>query len=133
MTVRRALLLAATLAAAATAAHASGGGERKKGGGLSFTQFKPLMATVTRPNGGRGVLSVEAGIDTPDPALKARADLLEPRLRDAYTQAVGVFAASLSPGAPPDVDALAQRLQQATDRVIGRPGSRLLIGTVIVN
>ena len=127
-----ALLTLAALAAAAPA-HASGGGERKKGGGLSFTQFKPLMATVVRPGGRRGVLSVEAGIDTPDPQLKARADLLEPRLRDAYTQVVNTFAAALTPGAPPDLDVLAGRLQLATDRVVGRPGSRLLIGTVIVN
>ncbi len=126
-----ALLLLASLAAAAPA-HASGG-ERKKGGGLSFTQFKPLMATVVRPNGRRGVLSVEAGIDTPDPRLKARSDLMEPRLRDAYVQVLNAYAAAIPPGAPPDIDLLVQRLQLATDRVMGRPGSRLLIGTVIVN
>ena len=81
----------------------------------------------------RGVLTAEAGIDTPDAALKAKADLLGPRLRDAYIQQLAVFAAALAPGALPDVDLLADRLQQATDRVIGRPGAKLLIGTVLVN
>ena len=128
-----AALLALAALAAAAPAHASGGGERKKGGGLSFTQFKPLMATVVRPDGRRGVLSVEAGIDTPDARLKARADVLEPRLRDAYVQVLNAYAAAIPPGAPPDIDLLAQRLQLATDRVVGAPGSRLLIGTVIVN
>ncbi len=131
MPVRRlvlALLAGSVLAGAATAAE-----ERKKAGGLSFTQMPTLNATIVRPGGARGVITAEAGIDTPDPALKARADLLTPRLRDAYAQVLTTFAAQIPPGTAPDLDVLAQRLQQATDRVVGRPGSHLLIGAVVVN
>ena len=134
MSRRRRLLrfgIAAALLACATATHA--GEERKKGGGLSFTQFRALTATVVRPDGSRGVLSAEAGIDVPDAQLKARADLLGPRLRDAYVSLLTTYAAAIPPGAPPNLDLLADRLQQATDRVVGRPGAKLLIGTVLIN
>ncbi len=124
-----ALALAAPGPAAAKAEHA----ERKKGGGLSYTQFPALTASVFRSDGRRGVLSVEAGIDCPDPAVKARADLLGPRLRDAYVQYLAAYAAGLAPGTIPDADQIAAALQRKTDAVVGRPGARLLLGTILVN
>ena len=128
-----ALVLALALAAAAPAAQARGEhAERKKGGGLSYTQFPALTATVMRANGRRGVLSVEAGIDCPDPVVKTRADLLTPRLRDAYVQFLSIYAAALGSG-PPDADQIAAGLQRKTDLVMGRPGAKLLLGTVLVN
>jgi len=33
----------------------------------------------------------------------------------------------------PNADQIAQLLQRATDRVLGRPGAKLLLGTVMVN
>jgi hypothetical protein len=39
--------------------------EKKKGGGISYIQFRTLTATVFRPDGRRGVLTVEAGVDVP--------------------------------------------------------------------
>ena len=123
------LLSLAVAAPAAAAEHA----ERKKGGGLSYTQFPALTATIVRPNGRRGVLSVEAGIDCPDPAVKARADLLEPRLRDAYVQFLLTYAATLTAGAPPDAEQIAAGLQRRTDQVVGRPGAKLLLGSILVN
>ncbi len=131
MTPRRRLLLGALAAAAAAPAAVRAAEERKKGGGASYIQFPTLTAPLLRA-GANGVLTAEAGVDTPDPALKAKVDLLQPRLRDAYNTVMAQFAAALSPGAPPDVEALVQRLQAATDRVVGRPGARFLIGTVIV-
>jgi hypothetical protein len=121
-----------TLALAAPV-HAAEKAERKKGGGLSYTQFPALTATIVRPDGRRGVLSVEAGIDCPDPAVKARADLLEPRLRDAYVQFLGVYAAALAAGSLPDADQIGAGLQRRTDAVVGRPGARLLLGSILVN
>ncbi len=107
--------------------------ERKKGGGLSYTQFPALTASLFRGDGRRGVLSVEAGVDCPDAQVKARADLLGPRLRDAYVQYLAAYAAGLAPGAPPDADQIAAALQRKTDVVVGRPGARLLLGTILVN
>lgn len=129
MRARRLLVPLLSLALAATAQAA----ERKKGGGLSYTQFPALTATIVRPNGRRGVLSVEAGVDCPDPAVKARADLLEPRLRDAYVSFLTLYAATLSAGSPPDADQIAAGLQRKTDQVVGRPGAKLLLGSILLN
>ena len=107
--------------------------ERKKGGGLSYTQFPALTASVFRGDGRRGVLSVEAGVDCPDAAVKARADLLGPRLRDAYVQYLAAYAAGLAPRTAPDADQIAAALQRKTDVVMGRPGAKLLLGTILVN
>lgn len=107
--------------------------EKKKGGGVSYIQFQTLTATVFRSDGQRGVLTVEAGIDVPDAALRARASLSLPRLRAAYVQVLETYAAGLTPGAPPDADYIARSLQVQTDRVLGRPGARLLIGTILIN
>jgi hypothetical protein len=43
------------------------------------------------------------------------------------------YAGGVPPGSPPDVDYVARRLQQATDRVLGRSGGRLLIGGIMIN
>lgn len=125
--------LAFALAAALVATSAHAAAERKKGGGLSYTQFAALTATIVKPDGRRGVLQVEAGIDCPDGAVKARADLLGPRLRDAYVQFLSIYAGALASGALPDADQIGAGLQRKTDQVIGRPGAKLLLGTILVS
>lgn len=107
--------------------------ERKKGGGETFIQIQTLTATVIRPDGRRGVMTVETGVDVPDAALHLRADQSTPRLRAAYAQVLMIYAAGLPPGAPPNVDWLQRELQRQTDLVLGRPGARLLLGTILVN
>jgi hypothetical protein len=79
------------------------------------------------------VLTLEAGIDTPDPALCERVMLLEPRLRDVYNSSLMVLAGNLRPGEPPDLDKIEARLQADTDRIVGRPGARFLLGTTLIN
>lgn len=134
--VARRLILASVLAGsaalAAGAAEASAGGERKKGGGQSFVQIPTLTASMTKPGGRRGVLTVEAGVDAHGP-LNARVTALKPRLRDAYNSFLQRFALAIRPGFAPDADHLARELQAITDRVVGRTGTRLLLGTILVN
>lgn len=129
---RRALFgLAAVATAAATSANASSGG----GGGSSGSTYLGLptvTGNVRRPGGGMGIMTVEIGVDTPDAALRARVAQSAPRLRAAYAQAVQQQAAMLLPGAAPDIERLVAALQTATNTVMGRPGARLLIGTVMV-
>jgi len=127
-----AALVAPLFAAAGAAEAASGGKERKKGGGMSFLQVPTLTASLARADGRRGVLTVESGVDVRDEALRQRAEQLQPRLRDAYNTALTRFAASLRPGFAPDADRLAVELQAVTDRVLGRKGARLLLGTILV-
>lgn len=132
---RRTLFAAPALAAAALAAGTAqaAGAERKKGGGPSFLQIPTLTASTVRADGRRGVLTVEAGVDASDPALRERAERTLPRLRDAYNTALGRFAAALRPGYAPDADRLAAELQAVTDRVLGQKGGKLLLGTIIVS
>ena len=105
----------------------------KKGGGESFIELDPLSATIVRPDGRRGVMTVEVGIDVPDPALHARAAQSTPRLLAAFSEVVRTYASGLAPMALPSADYLSLRLQRATDLTLGRPGARLLIGNILVN
>ena len=107
--------------------------ETLKSNTVTYTSFDALTATVFRSDGRRGVLTVQGGLDVKDRALRARATASQPRLRDAYIRALTVYAASLSPGAPPDVDQIGLRLQRATDGVLHQGGARVLLGTVLVN
>jgi hypothetical protein len=131
---RRGLIVAAlTVALAPSLVHAQDKATHKKGGGLSFIQLNTLTANVTRIDGRHGVMTVEVGVDVADSALHARAAQSTPRLQAAYAETLRVYAAGLPPGAPPDPDYLSTALQRQTDSTIGRPGAKLILGTIIVN
>ena len=70
-------------------------------------------------------------MDVPDAALRTRAQQSAPRLRAAYNTVAQRFGAGLRPGAVPDIDRLAADLQTATNATLGRPGARVLLGTVM--
>ena len=127
---RFALALAASLALAGGPVLAK---EAAKQNTTTYTSFDALTATVWRTDGRRGVLTVQGGVDVPDPRLRARTSASAPLLRDAHIRALNVYAQSMVPGALPDVDQIAMRLQRATDAVMHQPGARLLLGTVLVN
>ncbi|HEX5380554.1 MAG TPA: hypothetical protein VFW47_18395 [Phenylobacterium sp.] len=128
------LVLIAAVLAPSGAAHGSESGEKKKKtGGLSYLPLEAVTATIIRPDGRRGVLTVETGIDIPDPALHDRAEKLLPRVRAAFVQTVQIYGAGLTPGLPPNVEYLSRELQRQTDLALGARGGRLLLGTVMVN
>jgi hypothetical protein len=126
-------VLALALAAAVMPLAARAAEEKKKGGGLSYIQLGALTATIVRADGRRGVLTVETGIDVPDEKLHARADSLQPRLRAAFVQTLQIYGAGLPPNTAPNLDYLSRELQRETDLVLGKPGGKLLLGTVMVN
>ena len=128
---RRALLGLAAVSASAAAAPVRAS---DKGGApqASYLPLPTLTANVRRAAGGRGVMTVEVGLDTPDAALRTRVAQSAPRLRAAYAAVVQQSANSLLPGAPPDVERLVAQLQAATNTTLGRAGARLLLGTVMV-
>jgi len=126
-------ILAAAFALAVAAPSLGHAAEKRRTGGESFIQLPTLTATLVHADGSRGVLSVEAGLDAPDPAVEARAEGLQPRLLDAYVQVLSVYARAIPPGGPPNLDVLGLELQRATDRVLGRAGAHFLFGSVIVN
>ncbi|RZJ90082.1 MAG: Tat pathway signal protein [Brevundimonas sp.] len=131
---RRTLFGIAALApiALATSANASGGGGEGGGNQPSFTRMPTITATIVRPDGRRGVMTVEVGVDAPDPALRTRVAQSQPRLSSAYNTAVARLANGMRPGFAPDVEALVRDLQAATNATLGRQGGRVLIGTVMV-
>ncbi len=91
-----------------------------------------VTATILRTGGRRGVMTVETGVDVADAALHSRAAHSAPRLRAAYNIVVQRAAGAMLPGTAPNVDRLVTQLQAATDATLGRPGAKLLIGTVMV-
>ena len=130
---RRALLgLAAVvtpaLVPAVARASSSGGASASPD---SYFRLPVVTASMLHANGRRGVLSIETGLDVPDAALRTRAQQSAPRLRAAFNATAQRFAASLRPGLPPDIDQLASALQAAADTALGRPGARVLLGTVM--
>lgn len=128
-----AVLATGAAAAPAVAFSADKGDEKKKGGGFTFIQIKTLAATITRRQGGRGVVTVETGLDIPDNALRERAELSMPRIRAAYNALLLQYVGGLPPGTPVNADYLAQALQRQTDTVLGKRGARLLIGSILMN
>jgi len=106
-------------------------GETKDKG--TFIAIDTLTATVLAGNGRHQVMTVQSGVDCPNTALHDYAEKVTPRLQDAYAQELQLYAGGLPSGAPPDADYIARRMQAATDRVLGKPGGRFLIGGIMVN
>ncbi|HEX8471221.1 MAG TPA: Tat pathway signal protein [Brevundimonas sp.] len=126
-------LAGVALAAAALPALASEGGE---GGGAPKETFMPLgtvTATIIRPDGRRGVMTVETGIDIADPELNKQALLQTPRLIAAHNDVVQRTASGMRPDQVPDLDRLAHDLQVATFLVLRKRGAVVLLGTVMIN
>jgi hypothetical protein len=126
------LLMVLPLVLGPTAGHAADSA-KKKGGGLSYIQFPTLTATIFHGDGSRGVLTIESGVDVSDAGLRARAQASQPRLSAAYLMVLQAYASGLAPTAPPDADYIARTLQRETDRVLGRPGARLLLGSIMID
>lgn len=132
---RRALFALAPVALAAVASRASASsseGGKSEVPANSYIRFPVVTATVMRPDGRRGVMTVETGIDVKDEALRLKATQDTPRLRAAYNDVVQTFANGLPPGAPPNVERLHMQLQRATARTLGQGGAVFLIGSVTV-
>ncbi len=130
---RRTLLAIAAVAGMTPAlAHASDKADKKRAGGESYLPMAALLGATFRQNG-RGVLSVECGLDVKDAALRTRAEQSIPRLRAAYVETIQSYAKGLPTGAPPNADFIARTLQRQTDAILGKPGARVLLGAILVN
>ena len=97
----------------------------------SYFDLQTLTAGVSR-QGHRAVMTVECGIDAPGAEMRLRAEQSIPRLRAALVMVVQRHAAVLRAGEPPDVERLLRDLQAAVNEVMGGPGARILIGTVMI-
>jgi hypothetical protein len=105
--------------------------EKKKGGGETYIQLPTLTATIFRGGGGRGVLTVDVGLDVPNAGLRRQAAQSVPLLQDAFNRVMLSYAPSIPSGAPPNPEIIGDALQRATDQTLGKPGAKLLLGTIL--
>jgi hypothetical protein len=130
---RRLLLIAFACAAVSVPAL----GRAQEGGGPkakpSYLQLPSIAVSIVRADGRRGVLTLEVGVDVKDPGLRNRLDLYQPLLNSAYLSALQPYALGMPPGAPPNADYISMALQRETDRVLGRRGAKVLLGSILVN
>jgi hypothetical protein len=91
----------------------------------------PIYTTIMDGDKTDGLLMVGIGLDVPDAELRAQTEQAMPVLRDVYVRSLMAFSAtSVRPWRQPDVGAMADRLQRATDQVLRRPGARILLAQV---
>lgn len=125
------------LAALTLAAHADDTDNAQKAPEHKITQSKsyipldPIYATIVDEDRAQGMLMVGVGLDIPDPALRAVATRSMPVLRDAYVRNLMAFtASSVRTTTQPDVSEIADRLQNVTDRALGKKGAKVLLAQV---
>ena len=130
---RRLLIATAVAAALQSAAMAAGGESKKTAVTSNYVKMDPLLGTTLRGSGRRGVLSVDCGLDVPDPVLRTLAQQSVPRLRAAYVQTIQAYASGLGPKSLPNAEYISITLQRQTDAILGRRGARVLLGGIIAN
>ena len=124
-----ALALATTSPLPSLAAGTSKGEARE----APFIGQTQIAATIMRSSRPVGVFQADVGILVINPTQRARAAALQPVLRNAWRRSTQEFANSyFIPGKVPDAVLLAQRLQAATDQILGQGSARLLLTAVIV-
>ena len=136
------------LTVAAPMAQASGGGAEKKEGAKakapkkarsttslrSWVTVDPFTLAIIQDGRIRGTFTISFGMDVTDDALREKAEALMPRLRDAWLNDLSLYAATtLRPRRAADVARLSSLLQGIADRVLGKPGSKVLMAQAKVD
>jgi len=99
----------------------------------SYLMVDPLYTTILDGNRPLGLLMVGIGIDVPDADLRDRVERDMPLLRDGYVRTLMAFSAiNVRSWRQPDVAAIADRLQNATDRILRQKGARVLLAQVAI-
>lgn len=143
-TMSRFLFIVALLCAAAPA-FASGGGnaEKKKAKApqkeRTYTSLKSWVMvdaftiSIVQDGRVRGKFTVSFGMDVPNAALRAQAEALMPRLRDAWLSELNLYAATtLRPKRAADIAGVSDLLQHTADGVLARPGAKVLMAQATV-
>lgn len=92
-----------------------------------------VTATIGADYSRAGMIMVDAGLDIPDAALRARVMKMSPRVRDALRSALAEYANThYRPGAAPDPDTIARMMQFSINREVGQAGAKVLLANVMV-
>jgi flagellar basal body-associated protein FliL len=98
----------------------------------SFLPMPTLSAGVLQRHASLGTIVVDMGLDIPDSALRRRAQLNAPRIRDALRTALATYSSTYyRDRTAPDPATLTRLLQQQVDRVLGAQGARVLLVNII--
>jgi len=107
--------------------------EHKSTQSESYILLDPIYTTIVADNHAAGMLMVGAGLDVPDPVLRADVDRSMPVLRDAYIRNLMTFTANMvRTDVQPDVALIADRLQAVTDRALKKKGAKILLAQVAI-
>ena len=107
--------------------------EHKTSQAKSYLSLEPIYTTIVDDNRAQGMLMVGIGLDVPDESLREMADRSMPVLRDAYVRNLMAFTATtVRTDAQPDVTLIASRLQNITDRALGKKGAKVLLAQVAI-
>jgi len=130
-----ALSLSTTVAAGGENAKPKGAPPKRPPTSLkSWVMVDPFTISVIQDGDVRGTFTVNFGMDVPDNTLREKAELLMPRLRDAWLRSLNLYAATaLRPRRQADVDELAARIQRTADDVLGKPGAKVLMAQAVVS
>jgi flagellar basal body-associated protein FliL len=147
-----AALALTALVSSAPLTHASGGGggeqgEKKEGAKAkapkkaraitslrSWVSVDSFTVAIIQEGRLRGRFTVSFGMDVPDKTLHDKAEELMPRLRDAWLNDLVLYAATtLRPKRAADVPGISEMLQRGADRVLGKPGSVVLMAQARVD
>jgi len=133
----------AALAASAGPAVASGGGsggrdqapasrQERLTSAESFLPLPTLAAGVLQRHSTQGTIVIDMGLDVPDEALRRRAQLNAPRIRDALRTALATYSSTYyRDRTAPDPATLTRLLQQSVDRTLGAEGAQVLLVNII--
>ena len=139
------LLAVALFVALAAPAAASGGGssapaqqqesasiQERLTSAETYMPMPAFQAGVLQRNINQGTIVVYMGLDIPDAALRRRAQLNAPRLRDAIRTALANYSSVYyRVRTAPSPTELTRQMQAAVDRVLGAPGARVLLANII--
>ncbi len=134
------LILAATAAPAMAAGGGNAAGQEQAPASRqerltsaeSFVPMPTLSAGVLQRRASRGTIVVDMGLDIPDAALRRRARLNGPRIRDALRTALATYSSTYyRDRTAPDPATLTRLLQQSVDHVLGVEGARVLLVNII--
>jgi flagellar basal body-associated protein FliL len=143
MRIAAPLLAVALFAASAAPALASGGGssttqqapatrQERLTSAETYLPMPTLSAGVLQRNRNQGTMVVDMGIDIPDEALRHRAVMNAPRIRDALRTALANYSSVYyRVHTAPDPTELTRQMQIAIDRVLGAPGAQVLLANII--
>ena len=143
--MRSALIALLFLAASSAPAVASGSGsaassfdqapasrQERLTSAESFLPMPTLSAGVLQRQASLGTIVVDMGLDIPDEALRRRAQLNAPRIRDGLRTALATYSSTYyRDRTAPDPATLTRLLQQSVDRVLGAQGARVLLVNII--